>query len=214
MNWFTSDLHLNHENIIKYCSRPFSDTREMNEHIISVWNTKVMQGDIVYVVGDVFLGDPADAEPLIRRLNGKKILILGNHDRSSKTMLKCGFDEVYSRLRVKLQDGRKVLLTHKPVPGALLKDCEMQIHGHRHKGPAVSGNQINVCVDLWGFEPVSETEICQIPLSSPLPSVVKTEFKDGFVTIEAKVPVDTLEGLLGCVKDQLNDHWRAIKENQ
>lgn len=53
---FIADTHFNHENIIKYCDRPFSNTKEMNEYIIQKWNSVAKEDDVVYHLGDVGFG--------------------------------------------------------------------------------------------------------------------------------------------------------------
>jgi calcineurin-like phosphoesterase family protein len=181
----------------------------MNECLIERWNSKVSQDDIVYVVGDVFLGDPTHATPIVQQLNGKKILILGNHDRSPKTMLASGFIEVHRRLEITLRDGKKALLSHKPLPEMLLKEYDLQIHGHRHTEPAVLGKKINVCVDLWGYEPVHESEICDIILNSELDSSeyhANISHNSLSVSINAKVKREDLDGLI----DHLNEYRHKI----
>lgn len=55
MVYFTSDLHLGHENVIKLCNRPFDSIEEMDEALIRNWNRKVTNGDTVYVLGDLNL---------------------------------------------------------------------------------------------------------------------------------------------------------------
>jgi len=209
--WFTSDLHINHENIIKYCNRPFESIDRMNSELVERWNSKISIDDTVYVVGDVFLGSPELASPIIRKLNGKKILVLGNHDRSPKTMIECGFEEVHKKLEIKLQDGRHALLSHKPLPALLLSEYDMQIHGHRHSGPAVAGKRINVCVDLWGYEPVPENEICDIVLESDnfSSSCHISIFHDKeTVTINAKIQREDLEGLIEHLTEYKNILWK------
>lgn len=79
--FFTSDLHLGHANIIKYSNRPFPNVEEMNEDIIGRWNEDVTPQDIVYILGDVSFDKAQTTAANIRRLNGNKILIYGNHDR-------------------------------------------------------------------------------------------------------------------------------------
>ena len=81
MIYFTADTHFGHNNIIKICERPFEDIEQMDNTLINNWNNVVTNNDIVYIVGD-FAGDNADADYYLDKLNGKKILILGNHDRN------------------------------------------------------------------------------------------------------------------------------------
>lgn len=52
--WFTSDLHIGHRNIISFCNRPFTDTRQMAEVLRENWNSVVKPEDYVFVLGDVF----------------------------------------------------------------------------------------------------------------------------------------------------------------
>ena len=79
--WFTADLHFGHENVIRYCDRPFHDVDEMNEQPIERWNETVAPDDTVWVLGDVAMGQIHDSLALVTRLRGHKILVAGNHDR-------------------------------------------------------------------------------------------------------------------------------------
>ena len=78
--YIISDTHFNHENIIKYCNRPFKDINEMNDTIINNWNMIVKKDDIVYHLGDFFLGSKFDLKNIVDRLNGTIYLIRGNHE--------------------------------------------------------------------------------------------------------------------------------------
>ena len=82
MIYYTSDLHLCHENIIRLCNRPYKTIEEMNEDLINRWNKKVKPNDVVYVLGDFFFKqqDSKYVSSVLKRLNGEKILIKGNHD--------------------------------------------------------------------------------------------------------------------------------------
>lgn len=81
MVYFIADPHFGHENAIKLCSRPFETVEEMNETIIKNWNGRVHGNDTVYIVGDMFFRCD-DPEPILKRLHGKKHLLVGNHDGS------------------------------------------------------------------------------------------------------------------------------------
>ena len=81
--WFTADQHFNHENIITYCDRPFKNANKMEHVITKRFNEKVQEDDTVYIVGDLTLAGPAKmsyVEGVVRKLNGRKIFIVGNHD--------------------------------------------------------------------------------------------------------------------------------------
>lgn len=77
--FLTSDPHFWHANVIKYCNRPYATSEEMNEALIANWNATVKPTDVVIVNGDFAMAARA-VEQIVPRLNGRKILILGNHD--------------------------------------------------------------------------------------------------------------------------------------
>lgn len=211
MNWFTSDHHFNHKNILRYCARPFSSVEEMNAAMIERWNELISNSDTVYHIGDVFLGKPEEAIDIVRQLNGRKILISGNHDRSPRTMKECGFDEVYNRRNFTLKNGKQVLLRHKPLPESLLTSYDFQIHGHSHSGPVINGKRLNVCVDLWGFQPVSEDEICDLKFhQSSTNDSVHVNVVDDMIEIKAFVKRNDMDGLL----DHLSDYTRNLSYTQ
>lgn len=79
MIWFSSDQHYWHNNVIRYCSRPFTSVEEMNEMMVLAWNMNVKPDDTVYVLGDFSLAFRA-VETFPQRLLGNKILVPGNHD--------------------------------------------------------------------------------------------------------------------------------------
>ena len=81
MNFFTSDLHFGHENVIPLCNRPFSSAEEMDEFLIEKWNKSVHRNDNVYLLGDVIFRSTKSPEYYLDRLKGEKHLIIGNHDK-------------------------------------------------------------------------------------------------------------------------------------
>jgi calcineurin-like phosphoesterase family protein len=93
--WFIGDTHFNHRNIIAYCNRPFATVNEMNEALIDNWNKVVRKEDKVIVNGDFALSGKDKIIEIGQQLNGRKTLILGNHDGASlKTYYDAGFEMV------------------------------------------------------------------------------------------------------------------------
>ena len=80
-----SDTHFSHKNILKYESRPFDDVDHMDSEMIRRWNSVVSPNDLVFHLGDVIIAGAKRAEYILPQLNGRKILIEGNHDAFSKT---------------------------------------------------------------------------------------------------------------------------------
>ncbi len=154
---FTSDTHFGHTNIIKYCDRPYADVEEMNQAMIDRWNEVVTFKDTVYHLGDFAFGPVCFVEKCRKKLNGKVILIHGNHDRIGKETLSKIFTECYSKTRIKL--GEQTLhLSHHPIQ---TEDgsADYYLNGHVHTRWITEGRRVNVGVDVWNFKPVTWGEI-------------------------------------------------------
>ena len=206
MNYFCSDQHLFHKNIIKYCNRPFDSVEHMNEEILRRWNEKITPDDTVYVIGDFALGKQDKATEWLSQANGKKILIIGNHDRSPRTMKEIGFDEVHYHLEVTTSNNERWLLSHFPLPLDLIKSYQRLIHGHHHSGPQSTGKRVNVCVDLWDYMPVTEAQIQALPLQeekTALETWAKFDIDGNMITIDANIPYDELYGFVQEMKIKL-----------
>ncbi|MDB2253066.1 metallophosphoesterase [Halorubrum ezzemoulense] len=81
MDYLISDLHLNHDNIIDYCDRPFGSVEEMNETLVEHWNDSIDPGDEVLYGGDLTIRSSAAALlDWLDELNGEIVFLLGNHD--------------------------------------------------------------------------------------------------------------------------------------
>jgi len=118
-----SDSHLNHAQIATYCDRPkgFTDT------IIKRWNERVTDMDTVIHLGDVAIGPRPLVEAQIRHLRGKKILVRGNHDKSSCSWwMDHGFDFACDSILY-----NRCLLTHHPYTHKCA-EWDLNIHGHLH----------------------------------------------------------------------------------
>lgn len=163
--YFISDTHFGHANIMKFEPefRPFTHVDEMNEHIIQEWNKIVSPLDEVYHLGDVYFGSKSNLS-LVTRLNGKKKLVLGNHDTHT-TMQEfndVGFVEIYGMLKFR----KTMLITHAPVhPDELQYGATHNIHGHTHgrlikdKFGKPDARYINVCVERANYKPVHVDEL-------------------------------------------------------
>ena len=112
---YIGDWHYNHKNILEIDNRPFLSIEEMNESLIARWNTATQPEDTVYVLGDMFWGSELKAVPVLRQLNGRKVLIKGNHDKAVKSEFCCQFAEIseYSEI---MDGDRHVVLCHYPIP--------------------------------------------------------------------------------------------------
>ncbi len=176
MRYFTSDTHFGHENIIKYCKRPFRDKYEMDCTIIENWNKAVRPTDTVIHCGDVTFYGRDQADKIIKQLNGYKIVIRGNHDKGLQRLKEYGFDEAHDNMQLKLLDGRLVNISHYPYyehsiksayakPKLLAKnlrnDGRWLLCGHVHDNWKNIDKMVNVGVDVWDFKPVSEYDLVQ-----------------------------------------------------
>lgn len=169
MNYYISDLHFGHQNIIRLCNRPFKNVDEMDEKIIQNWNNVVKPEDTVYILGDLCFRNSKDPYYYLSRLNGHKHLIVGNHDDHTISNKKAAalFDSI-SDLKT-IQDGNdKIVLFHYPITewngffrGAL------HFYGHIHNNTrnntykTISSipNAYNVGVDILDFIPRTKEEV-------------------------------------------------------
>jgi calcineurin-like phosphoesterase family protein len=151
--FFSSDHHFGHEKIIDYCKRPFRDVHEMNDEMILRWNLRVGPQDTVYHLGDFAFGNKDFVQCIRHQLNGRIVLVRGNHDRSVTAMLDCGFDEVWSELRLSAE-GKNFYLRHRP-PKICPPDADFALVGHVHEKWARQHNIINVGVDQSDFYPLT-----------------------------------------------------------
>ncbi|AIQ47879.1 phosphoesterase [Paenibacillus sp. FSL R7-0273] len=151
--FFTSDHHFGHKLIIDFESRPFANVQDMDQAMIESWNAVVGAGDTVFHLGDFsFLGLEATRD-IISRLQGYKILILGNHDRGRgrSWWLEAGFDEV-SEYPLIYKDF--FFLSHEPM--YMNKHMPyVNVHGHIHGQKYEGKHHYNICVEHTGYKPLS-----------------------------------------------------------
>ena len=173
--YFTSDTHFNHENIINYCKRPFSSIDEHDEALIKNWNDVVPEDGIVFHLGDVGFGDPDRINEILKQLNGKIYLVIGNHDwRRIVNDHKWRFEDMTQQINMKIGK-RHIILNHYPMlafSGAWRgKDATYQLFGHVHTSPYTDEgldqirmkmlftSQYDVGVDNNSFKPRSWNDV-------------------------------------------------------
>ena len=173
--FFTSDTHFNHTNIMKFCNRPWTNVNDMNDELINNWNSVVNKDSTIFHLGDFAWGN--NWMPFLNKLNGKKILIIGNHDLKNKDAyaIEHGFEYVTQQLYINVEH-RKIYLNHVPMlcyGGTYRKDDDKvyQLFGHVHSGPnsntgldyerlkMLFPTQYDVGVDNNNFTPISWNEV-------------------------------------------------------
>ena len=133
--FFYSDPHFGHLNVIKFCKRPFKSIEHMTESLIKSWNEVVGRNDVTYVLGDIFfyLSD-AQRKSIINRLNGRKILIKGNHDKGNTLSKRYnwGFHAVVEEADIYIANQR-VKLSHYPYRHSLFVRLKIRLKGNKKK---------------------------------------------------------------------------------
>lgn len=156
--FYTSDTHFFHNNIIKFCNRPYQNVDEMNVELISKWNSKISPNDTVYHLGDFAMKcNKTQMTDIFNQLNGKKHLIIGNHDHGDVRRL--GWLSQHEMLTVK-DEHHKVFLCHYPT-----RDWNGRFHGvyhlfgHTHNTIPNLEKACDVGVDSWDGYPVTFSEV-------------------------------------------------------
>ena len=206
--FFTSDTHFSHANIMKYCNRPFSTVEEMNETMIANWNRVVPEDGIVFHLGDFAFGGFPVWESVRARLNGKIILVIGNHDMKQNLQNTVRLEKMFEHMAFQMKveiEGQKIYLNHFPFlcySGSWRKGESLvwQLFGHVHSGRANSAgldtprlvylfpSQYDVGVDGNGFAPVSFYQIKEI-ISKQLEDHLRKATEFGSIAKSAGIEV-------------------------
>ena len=172
MKFFTSDLHLEHANVIKFCNRP-TTLEGMTDWIVDNWNSVVKKGDIVYHLGDLtFRGSDYfhDLVDILERLNGDIVLIPGNHDKEQLQKRLVAHYKGNQKLTVappiletKVQGVRVVLCHYSMRTWNQSHRGSIQLFGHSHGSLEVAGKSMDVGIDANPFHrPFSEDEVIEL----------------------------------------------------
>ena len=159
MDYIISDLHLDHDNIIEYCHRPFETVDEMNETLVNNWNSTIDPADEVLFGGDLTIRSSAAVVlDWIETLNGEMVFLIGNHDTTIFEQLdSVSFVDHYS-------------FTYRDIPFTVVHDpadgpgnpTGWVLHGHHHNNwperfPFIDhdNQRVNFSVELINFRPLA-----------------------------------------------------------
>lgn len=154
--WLWSDLHLNHQNIIKYCSRPFSSVADMNSALLTTAQ-KMSKEDLTIIVGDFAMGSRAVVQNQWDAIQPCR-LVAGNHDQDVwGSNVKFPWADA---IQVFFYQDKEYWVTHYPIRTEMIPENIMNIHGHIHdKVISNSNKHINVSVEMTGYEPKLLSEV-------------------------------------------------------
>jgi calcineurin-like phosphoesterase family protein len=164
--FLVSDTHFGHAGVCRFTRsdgvtklRPWTDPDEMDEFMVEAWNERVRPNDKVYHLGDVVINRKALG--IMRRLNGDKVLIRGNHDIFRDDEYRQYFRELRA---YHVMNG--MILSHIPIHSESLGRFGVNIHGHLHANrvmlPGFNGKITDivdvryhcVCVEQTDFAPI------------------------------------------------------------
>ena len=172
--FLTSDSHLGHFNICKYCHRPFQSRSEMDQTLIKNWNAVVPEDGIVVHCGDFMLPHNEDIKEYnkyLNRLHGRVLLLRGNHDLASLDWVSDKLIAVRDQAMI-VVDGVKIFAQHYPCAAF---NGDYHVYGHIHTladgtcygidgdvTKVMRKNTYDVGVDQNGYTPVSYWQLCDI----------------------------------------------------
>jgi calcineurin-like phosphoesterase family protein len=164
--FLTSDSHFGHAGVCRFTHedtgvkiRPWTDPDEMDEAMVKLWNERVGKNDKVYHLGDVVI--KRKSLGIMRRLNGDKVLIRGNHDIFKDEDYRQHFRELRA---YHVMNG--MILSHIPLHPESLGRFGVNIHGHLHtrrvmmndpfghREPFIDTRYHCVCVEQTDFAPI------------------------------------------------------------
>lgn len=167
--WVYSDPHFYHSNIVKFTNydgtkmRPWDDVGTMTEEMIQWYNELVSAEDRVYILGDVAF-TTANIISTVGRMNGRKVLVPGNHEPKKMKKYIDLFDDVRGYVQ---RSG--FIMSHIPIHPGSLGRWGLNIHGHTHNNTvqAFSGPDLEyedkryycACVERTNFRPKLLDEI-------------------------------------------------------
>ena len=169
MNYYTADLHLGYEQILRSAGRPFADTEEMDRRLLSGINERCRKGDTLYILGDVsyYGGHPKN---ILRKMKPELVLITGNHDRG--LLRHSSFRHCFADIRESLlltDSGYDLYLSHYPLAewDGFYKGRWL-FYGHVHRSTKAGAalmeflpTAVHAGTDVNGFVPRTAEELIE-----------------------------------------------------
>ena len=168
--FFTSDLHIGHTNILRYDNRPFQSITHHDQHIVANWCEQVREEDTVYLLGDFGMSHQQYLISIRRQLTGHIHLIRGNHDRKIQSQLRDSFESIKDYNEIVIQDEdapgkhRSIVLCHYPLEAWRASYYGVwHLHGHTH-GDTLTRRKgrLNVGIHLHNYRLLSYKDIKQL----------------------------------------------------
>ena len=169
--FWTSDTHWGHKGIIKHMNRPFVDVDAMSEAMIERWNSVVGPKDHIFHLGDLSFLKPEPTAAILRRLNGTKYWVTGNHDKTliAKPPVTACFHHIsaYAELKINLgnvegAEPQRIVMSHYPMMTWNKSHYgSWMLHGHCHGSLRHPGSMklMDVGADCNNLTPFSLDQI-------------------------------------------------------
>ena len=179
MIYFTSDLHLFHANILRFCNRPFADVEDMNKTLINNIKNTLQPNDSLYFLGDIGFNHGCIKTVFKDILYGYDIkFILGGHDRQMTDLIETYFENEGPVCERTFQyQGKDYPITMSHYPMVTFNKSHYgswNLYGHHHSkhqddiiNKMCPGKRMNVGVDLNNFMPVSLAMVVEHMKSMP-----------------------------------------------
>lgn len=169
MNFYTADLHLGYEQIIKTAKRPFDAVEKMDKAIVKNFNEVLNKDDVLIILGDVCsYGNHREAVKCLKQIRCPKVLIAGNHDK--EPLKHKSFRDLFVDVRdseIIREEGHSIFLSHYPHAewDGYYKGI-WHFYGHVHNSKQGAGclmhlfpTAVNVGVDVNDFKPHTAKEL-------------------------------------------------------
>lgn len=164
--WFISDTHWGHKNILGFCPsrrQLGADIEAHDEALIQRWNEMVSWGDVIYHLGDVAFGRRKANLDWMKRLNGRIFLLRGNHDTQPNCKWAAMVEDILPSV-YPIPGLSDIVLSHAPIHQASMAGrWALNVHGHMHDNVVLlpggrtgqpDPRYMNISVEQIDFRPI------------------------------------------------------------